>query len=80
MAEPTQIVFSHKEIVELMLRKQNIHHCIWGMFIKFGIQGTNIGLTGTDMMPAAVVPVLEIGLQKFEAESNASVDRLVGRQ
>jgi hypothetical protein len=26
------------------------------------------------MMPAAVVPVLEIGLQKFEAESNIAVD------
>jgi len=77
MAEPTQIVFSHKEIVEVLLKKQGIHDGIWGIYIKFGLQGANIGSSPeatADVVPAAVVPVLQIGLQKFDAESNIAVD------
>ena len=74
MAEPTQIAFNHKEVVEALLRKENIHEGIWGIFIKFGITGANIGATPTDIMPAAIVPVLQIGLQKFDEENNIAVD------
>lgn len=74
MAEPTQILFSHKEVVEALLRKQNIHDGIWGIYIKFGIQGANVGSSSGDLQPAAIVTVLQIGLQKFDAENNISVD------
>jgi hypothetical protein len=74
MAEATQIVFKHKEVVEALLRKHGIHDGIWGLYIRFGIQGTNIGSTDADLVPAAIVPVLEIGLQKFPKENNLSVD------
>lgn len=74
MAEATQISFKHAEIVELMLKKQGIHEGIWGLFIKFGMGASNVGPTETDLNPAAIIPVLEIGLQKFEKESNIAVD------
>ena len=74
MAEATQIVFKHAEIVELLIKKQNIHEGIWGLFIKFGMSATNAGPTETEIMPAAIIGVLEIGLQKFEKESNIAVD------
>ncbi len=74
MAEPTQIVFKHKEVVEALLKKQDIHEGIWGLFLRFGIQGLNIGMSADDLMPAAVVPVLEIGLQRFPEENNIAVD------
>jgi len=74
MAEATQITFKHAEIVELMLKKQGIHEGIWGIFIKFGMGASNVGPTEAELMPAAIIPVLEIGLQKFEKESNLAVD------
>ena len=74
MPEPTQIVFTHKEIVELLLKKQDIHEGIWGLFIKFGLKAANIGASPTDMMPSAIIPVLEIGLQKGKEEGNLFVD------
>ncbi len=74
MAEPTQVVFSHKEVVEALVKQQGIHDGIWGLFIKFGIKGVNVGQSESDIAPAAVVPILAIGLQKFEKEHNISVD------
>lgn len=74
MAEPTQIVFSYKEVVEALLRKHGIHDGIWGIYIKFGIQAANLGSSVGDLQPTAIVPVLQIGLQKFDAENNISVD------
>ena len=74
MAEATQISFTHKEVVEALLKKHGIHHGVWGIFIKFGIQGMNVGPSEADIVPAAIVPVLEIGLQKFDKEGNLAVD------
>jgi len=74
MAEPTQIIFSYKEVAEALLKTQEIHEGIWGLFIKFGISGANIGPGPDSLSPAAIVPVLQIGLQKFESENNLSVD------
>ncbi len=74
MAEPSQISFSYKEVVEALVKNQGIHNGIWGLFVKFGIQATNIGENEKEVKPAAIIPVLEIGLQKFEKENNISVD------
>jgi len=74
MPESTQIVFTHKEVVEALLKQQQIHDGIWGIYVKFGIKAANVGMSDSDLMPAAIVPVLEIGLQKFENENNLSVD------
>jgi hypothetical protein len=74
MPETSQIIFSHKELVELMLKQQRIHEGIWGLFLKFSLGASNIGPTQTEVLPAAIVAVTEIGLQKFEQETNISVD------
>jgi hypothetical protein len=74
MAEITQMAFKHVEIVEMLIKKQQIHEGIWGLFIKFGIAASNVGATEAELNPAAIIPVLEIGLQKFEKETNLSLD------
>jgi hypothetical protein len=74
MPETSQIVFSHKELVELMLKQQGIHEGIWGIFVKFSLGASNVGPTQSDLLPAAIVAINEIGLQKFEQETNISVD------
>jgi hypothetical protein len=74
MAESSQLVFSYKEIAEALVKKQGLHEGIWGVFVKFGMQATNMGPTDNDLRPAVVIPLLEIGLQRFEKENNLSVD------
>jgi hypothetical protein len=74
MPEPTNIIFSYKEIVELFIKSQGIHEGIWGLFVRFGLSAANIGESEQLERPAAIVPVLDIGLQKMERESNLAVD------
>lgn len=74
MAEASQIVFSHKEVAEALVKKQGLHEGIWGLFVKFGIKAANIGEDESDLKPAAIIPILELGLQKFDKENNLSVD------
>lgn len=74
MSESTQIVFTHKEVVEALLRKQGISSGIWGLYVKFGIGAMNMGAGPADLNPTAIVPVMQIGLQQFEEINNLSVD------
>ena len=77
MADATQFAFSHKELVTVMLKSLDIHSGIWGLHLKFGLAGMNAGPNENELMPAAVIPVLEIGLQKFEKVTSLSVDAAV---
>jgi len=74
MVEANQLVFTHKELATLLVKSQNIHEGWWGIFVKFGIQAANVGKSPSDLLPAAIVPILEIGLQKFDKETNLSVN------
>jgi hypothetical protein len=79
MPEQTEIMFTHKELLELMLKKQDIHEGIWMISIKFGMQATNFGVApdGSDVLPTAMIPVVAIGLHRAEKLSNVSVDASV---
>ena len=77
MAEARQIVFSYKEVATALLKQQGIHAGVWGIFVRFGIKGANIGESDDTLTPAAIVPVLELGLQKFDTINNLSVDAAV---
>lgn len=74
MAEANQIGFSFKEVVEALVRAHGLHEGIWGIWLRFGLNASNVGPNESDLHPAAVIPILEIGLQKFEKESNLTVD------
>jgi hypothetical protein len=72
--EATQIKFTHKELVTALIRQQGIHEGIWGLYVQFGLGATNTGPTPDDILPSAIVPILWMGLQKFDRESNIAVD------
>ena len=77
MPEPTQLSFSHKEVATALIKAQAIHDGIWGLFINFGIRGMNIGASDDDLQPTALVPIMAIGLQRFDKVNNLSVDAAV---
>lgn len=77
MPEITNLVFSHKEVVTALLKSQGIHEGIWGLYVEFGIAAANVGPRPDEIQPAAIVPVLKIGLQQFDQINNISVDASV---
>lgn len=76
MAEVRNYVFSHKELAELLIKKQNIHEGHWGIFIEFALAAANIssGPDDPNLLPAAIIPVKRIGIQKFDQPSFLTVD------
>ncbi len=74
MPEPTVIKFSFKELAQLMVKQQGIKEGHWGIFVRFGLSAANIGGPEESMVPAAVVPLLELGLQRFDAPNPLTVD------
>jgi len=74
MPETSQYTFNFKEIVTALIKAQDIHEGIWGLFVNFGLQANNIGPNENELRPAALIPILQMGLQKFDKETNLSVD------
>ena len=74
MSEVTQYTFSHRELVEILVKQQGLHEGIWGLYVRFGLGASNVGESPTQIHPAAVVPIIELGLQKFDKETSISVD------
>lgn len=74
MAEAIQYKFSHREIAEILIKQQGLHEGIWGLYVRFGLGASNVGESPAQIQPAAIIPVLEIGLQKFDQETGISVD------
>ncbi|MBM4329365.1 MAG: hypothetical protein FJ118_19650 [Deltaproteobacteria bacterium] len=74
MAEATQYTFNFKEIAELLVKKQGLNEGIWGIVVKFGLGAAFTGPKGQDVLPTAMVPILEIGIRKQEEMTSLSVD------
>jgi transcriptional regulator with XRE-family HTH domain len=74
MAEANQIIYTFKELATILVKDRDIHEGFWGIYVKFGIKAANVGETDTDLRPTALVPVLELGLQKFDELNNLSID------
>jgi hypothetical protein len=76
MEKSERIMFSYQDVVECLLKKQGIHEGLWGISISFGFGAIIANSTDAPekYLPAAIVPVQEIGIQKFETESNLTVD------
>ena len=77
MPESTVITFTHKEVAEALIKQQNIHEGLWGIYIEFGIAAANIGVGPNDINPAAIIPIVKIGLNKQDELNNITVDAAV---
>jgi hypothetical protein len=74
MVEIKTLTFTYKEIVEAMIKHQDLHEGIWQLYIEFGIGAANITTGEEDVSPSAIVPVKKIGLHKVDKESPIAVD------
>ena len=75
MPDVSQIYpFTHQELAEILIKHKNIHEGLWGIYVEFGIGATNIGQGPNDILPAAIVPIVKLGLQRFPEPNNLTVD------
>jgi hypothetical protein len=74
MPETTEVNFSHREIAEMLVKKQGIHEGIWGISVRFNWSATNVGPSPTELYPSAIASIVQIGLHRVEKESNIAVD------
>ena len=74
MPETTQIVYSHKELTELILRDRGITSGHWAIYITFHLVGANLGLEEGDLKPVAITFVDTIGVNRVPEPTPLSVD------
>ena len=74
MAEVNRFTFSHKEVVEALIKKQGLREGLWALFVEFGIGAINAGSNSGDLNPAAIIPVLKIGLIQATEKTNLTAD------
>lgn len=67
MADVTQFSFTHKEVIEALLRQQKIIEGCWSLSVNFGFGVFTGGPTPEESHPSAVVGVTGLGLVKVEA-------------
>jgi hypothetical protein len=64
MAEMTQIFFSHKEVLELLIKKAAVHEGKWVLAANMGFTAGNFGPGPDQIAPGAIVTVLQLGITR----------------
>lgn len=68
--------FTYKEVLEALVKKAEIHQGIWQLVVNLGLSGLNAGPSEDQVVPAALVAITNLGLQKAtpESPSNLTID------
>jgi hypothetical protein len=77
MGEPTQVAFKHREVVEALIKQQDLHEGIWALNVTFNWQATNVG-TSPELFPAIIAAVVQLGLNKSGPRKQHCRRRLEG--
>jgi hypothetical protein len=73
MPEINQYLFSHKELVELMIKKADLHDGKWMLLVSFGFGAANAGPAPDQVIPTGVVGLQSVGIQKATPEAPPSL-------
>ena len=75
MADATQYTFSHQALTKLLIQEQGLHEGIWMLAFQLGIgNGQAPSPTGGDTVPATIISILSVGLQKADKEGPMALD------
>ena len=71
MPEVNQFTYKYDEVVTLLIKKAGLHEGKWQLIMNFAMTGANIGSGPNDVVPAAIVGITNIGIQRATPESPA---------
>jgi hypothetical protein len=76
MPETTQFMFPFKEITALLVKQQDIHEGFWGILFEFAFTGGGVAIppAANAVIPAAIVGIPRIGIQRFDTENPLTVN------
>jgi hypothetical protein len=80
MAEATQYMFDYQEVLEELIRKQNLHEGKWRLIFELGFAATNMNTpeppdgAKVALRPAGVVLVQKVGIARTEESNNLTLD------
>ncbi len=76
MAEVEMYTFTYKEVVEALVKKQGIHEGLWSLRVEFGLGAANVNQTlqSKEFAPAAIVPLVKLGVQRATEDNNLTID------
>jgi hypothetical protein len=79
MPEVNQIFFSNKELLELLIRKADVHEGKWVLAVNFGFSAGNFGPAADQLSPGGVVAMMQAGIQRAvpETPDGMSIDAAV---
>src|SRR2546430_1141663 len=79
MVDINNYMFDLPEIAAALIKQQGIHEGLWGISISFGFAATNMQTSPEEgsLLPAAIVPVTQIGIQRYESPNALTVDAAV---
>jgi len=69
-----EIIVDFKELATLIAKAHGLREGLWGIWVKFGVGAANVGPDSESLAPAAIIPVLEVGIQRFSEPSNLTID------
>jgi hypothetical protein len=64
MPEANQYLFTHKELLELLIKQAGLHEGKWMLTANFGFSAANFGPSPDQISPGAVVAILSMGIQR----------------
>jgi hypothetical protein len=67
--EATQYMFSHRELLDALIKKAGVHEGKWQLAVGFSLAAVNAGPAPGQMVPSAVVGISNIGIIKAQPES-----------
>jgi hypothetical protein len=73
MPEVNQYLFTHKELVEMMIKKTDLHEGKWVLLVNFSFAAINGGPSPDQMVPTALAGVQSLGIQKAVPEAPPSL-------
>lgn len=76
MPESTQFTYTHKEIVELLVKKAGLKEGKWQLVVTFGFGAANLGPDDKNLSPAGMVAVTNIGIQRVP-DPNQSITNMM---
>ncbi len=68
MPETRQITFSYQELAEILIKQQDVHEGLWGVYFELGIGAGNAPSPDGNLVPTAAVLLQRVGIQKFDQE------------